>query len=203
MFQHNKNLSGTIRIFNELFNRIYIKTHRLHLLDVNSVGRYHLVWLKNIKRSLKMLPLSIDHSKYHFCDVGCGTGIALHFVMSNYDFLTYSGFDINESLIDCGINFFGQKKVSPSLTVSDAAQILLKKEPTVYFLFNPFSFNTMSDLIINNYEILRISNSIFVYVNDIHINELLQISYGIILVQRNNKYNISILKFGEMDNGKH
>lgn len=61
----------------------------------------------------------------------------------------------------------------------------------------------MSDFIINNYEILRISNSIFVYVNDIHINELLQISYGIILVQRNNKYNISILKFGEMDNGKH
>jgi ubiquinone/menaquinone biosynthesis C-methylase UbiE len=90
-----------------------------------------------------MLPLGTDFSYYHFCDVGSGTGIALYFVMKNYDFLSYSGFDIDKSLIEIGYNFFLQQKLVLNLTVSDAAKIILKKRSSVYFLFNPFSFNTL------------------------------------------------------------
>ena len=210
-FVHNNIKSKKIRNHNEQYNHQWISKYRLigfepqnsFALDVNkkqieSSNPYMLVWLRNLDRLKYLLPKNFTFEKYHLIDVGCGCGISTIYLNEKYNFKSVSGFDFSTQLINKAkknnINFYNKKNKSASIkfVVADAINYEINSEPTILFLFNPFSLNTLELFINNNLKNLSLSKSLLFYVNDLFINEIKEFSR---VLKRNNFYNISISQF--------
>mgnify|MGYP001318559299 CR=1 FL=1 len=210
-FVHNNIKSKKIRNHNEQYNNQWISKYRLigfepqnsFTLDVNkkqieSSNPYMLVWLRNLDRLKYLLPKHFTFEKYHLIDVGCGCGISTIYLNEKYNFKSVSGFDFSTQLINKAkknnINFYNKKNKSAPIkfVVADAINYEINSEPTILFLFNPFSLNTLKLFIKNNLKNLSLSKSLLFYVNDLFINEIKEFSR---VIKRNNFYNISISQF--------
>jgi len=120
-------------------------------------------------------------------------GISSIYFERNYDFKSYSGFDISKTLILLGKSIVNSNNSSVDLKVGNAESFKLSEKPLICFAFNPFGCNTFNKFLNNNIKKIKENNSILLYANDLHINELNK-NFKLKVV-RNNYYNLSAILF--------
>lgn len=158
-----------------------------------------VVWLRNIDRLFGLLPSEIELGSYSLIDVGCGSGISTAYIHTNWSLKKVIGFDFSSNLIEQGfLNkniLYGQCADGNSLhfQVADATTFHVPEEKVILFLFNPFGWKTMKIFIENNIVALRRTESLMLYANDLHINEVT--GYAT-LIARDQCFNLSVVKFG-------
>lgn len=157
-----------------------------------------VVWLKNIERLCHMFQRHYDSNSFTLLDVGCGSGISTLYFTQNYTFNKYIGFDFSSNLIDLANKnkaIFDEKYNGKSLAqfnVDNAKTIELLDDRYAIFMFNPFGWETMNEFISNNLATLQKNKSVFLYANDLHINNLTKVAK---IIERDNTYNLSIISF--------
>lgn len=208
---HNVHLDLNTRTINDIYNSEYINENgflgsdsilveNLDVSDDDKVGavQFMLVWLKNIDKLFSLIPNNKSINDYHFIDIGCGSGISTIYSKSIFNVSSYTGIDFSCDLIEkakknleiynvqsnnnCDIDFF----------VANAKEFKVPNHPVILFLFNPFNWSIMNRFITNNLDNLRQNNSILLYCNDIHVNEISR--FGSV-VARDDVYNLSVIKF--------
>ena len=107
---HNNIIDSKIRDEENSFNKSFFERMNLpntdsefefssseltNIHDDQSV--YMTVWLRNIDRLMNLVPRGYYLNNYIFCDVGCGTGKALIYVVFSYHFKKYIGFDFDKT----------------------------------------------------------------------------------------------------------
>jgi len=164
---HNKIINETLRKENDDFNQDFIESMGLKFSEIITPNQFNLslektldssscmvVWLKNIDRIFSMLSKKLPLINYSFLDIGCGSGIASIYIANKYIFKSFSGFDFVPILVKKAkqnreiaiveglprIDFF----------VQDSREIVLIKQPTFLFMFNPFGKETMNEFLQNN-----------------------------------------------------
>lgn len=199
-FKHNNIKSIEIRNTNNKYNQEYINNLNLDFdineyecfeVKKNDSRPYFTVWLKNIERLFRLIPNNLNISEYNLIDIGCGLGISTNYIFKKYKLESYIGVDISEDLIkmakkinhDLLINFF----------VKDVANLFLENKKYIIYMFNPFGFKTLKFFLDLNIQNLKNNNSIILYANDLHINEIDE-CYDV-EISRNNIYNLSYIKF--------
>ena len=211
--KHNRKIHKDIREENEDFNTQWIANNKLiqedivleDELDVSSevkldANPFMVVWLKNVERLYEMFCSEFDCQSFVLLDVGCGSGISTIFFHQKYDFDRCDGFDFSSSLIGLAnknmkiINRNGFDTSSISFEIADAKQIKLQDKRYALFMFNPFGWETMSEFLSNNIEVLRKNNSVILYANDTCVGNLLEFGR---LVKRDNFFNLSVIAFGD------
>tara|TARA_Y100001935_G_scaffold188461_1_gene156817 strand:+ start:2556 stop:3221 length:666 start_codon:yes stop_codon:yes gene_type:complete len=209
--KHNRNIHNDIRKENEDYNNQWIAKNKLigedivlaDELDVSlevksDASPFMVVWLKNIERLCNMFSSEFDYKSFSLLDVGCGSGISTFFFHQNYDFDRYDGFDFSSSLIGLAnknkniINRNGADTSSISFKIADARSIKLQDKRYALFMFNPFGWQTMYELVSKNIEVLKKNNSVILYANDVCVGKLSK--YGRI-VMRDDFYNLSVVAF--------
>jgi len=210
LVKHNFSLTDKIRKENNDFNEIWISRNKfigsesievkdldISLKQKKDSSPFNVVWLKNIDRLIDLLPKDFDYKKYALVDVGCGSGISTFYFYSNYRFKYYYGFDFSSNLIEIAIKnkekYLGNKSFKRSINfeLNDATKIKFTQR-SVLFMFNPFGRATIEEMILNNLDYLKKSESIIFYANDHHIDFLLD--YGTLL-NRNDMFNLSCIQF--------
>ncbi len=210
-YQHNKEILLEIRKENDGYNFAWVSQHRLigsdnvsfAELDVDSSQTsdsipFMVVWLRNIDRLFNLLPSAIILSQYSLVDVGCGSGISTSYIHKNYSLKRVIGFDFSANLIKHAfLNkniLYGQSQDGHSLhfQVADANTFHVPSGKVILFLFNPFGWKTMKLFIENNIVALRKTESLMLYANDLHINEVTGYAK---LIARDQFFNLSVVKF--------
>ena len=211
--KHNRKIHKDIRKENDDFNTQWIANNKLieedivlvDELDVSSevkldANPFMVVWLKNVERLYEMFCSEFDCQSFVLLDVGCGSGISTIFFHQKYDFDRCDGFDFSSSLIGLAnknikiINRNGFDTSSISFEIADAKQIKLQDKRYALFMFNPFGWETMSEFLSNNIEVLRKNNSVILYANDICVGNLLEFGR---MVKRDNFFNLLVIAFGD------
>jgi SAM-dependent methyltransferase len=211
--KHNREINEDIREENEEFNKQWIAKNQLIgddivLADERDVSLevrldaspFMVVWLKNIERLYEMFCSEFDYKSFSLLDVGCGSGISTFFFHQNYDFDRCDGFDFSSSLIGLAsknkkiISNNGVDTSSISFEIGDAKQIKIQDKRYAVFMFNPFGWETMSEFVSNNIEVLRKNKSVILYANDICVNNLLEFGR---IVKRDDIFNLSVIAFGD------
>jgi precorrin-6B methylase 2 len=209
--KHNNDMSEVIRAENDDFNATWINTYGFvgkeivpkSELDVAGATKldasaFMVVWLKNIERLCGMFQKSYDCNDFVLLDVGCGSGISTLFFNHKHPFKRFYGFDFSSKLVEMAER---NKSIASNddfdisnvdFKVADAKQIKLQSERNAIFMFNPFGWETMNIFIKNNVEMLKETKSVFLYANDICIEEMLD--YGAV-VERDDFYNLSLISF--------
>ena len=211
--KHNNEINDDIRKENERFNKQWIAANKLiggdavslDELDVSSEVKkdsvlFMVTWLKNIERLYEMFCSEFDYKSFSLLDVGCGSGISTFFFHQKYNFDRCDGFDFSANLIELAnmnkkiINRNGVDTSSISFEIANAKQIKLQDKRHALFMFNPFGWETMSEFVSNNIEVLQKNNSVILYANDICVGNLLE--YGR-MVKRDDFFNLSVIAFGD------
>ena len=73
-------------------------------------------------------------------------------------------------------------------------EIKIQDKRYAVFMFNPFGWETMSEFVSNNIEVLRKNKSVILYANDICVNNLLEFGR---IVKRDDIFNLSVIAFGD------
>jgi SAM-dependent methyltransferase len=149
-----------------------------------------------------MLPLNVDWEEYNILDLGCGTGLALMYIynMKKFYFKNYEGIEINSRFLLVLKNFLIKRKVPLEIYHSDIKDFVLRNEKYLLYMFNPTDWITLLAFLNLNQVSLSTKQSIIIYKNDIYINEMLNNFSNLHLIHRDNKYNISILEFLQVQN---
>tara|TARA_B110001450_G_C17487888_1_gene427020 strand:+ start:221 stop:640 length:420 start_codon:yes stop_codon:yes gene_type:complete len=92
------------------------------------------------------------------------------------------------------INRNGFDTSSISFNIADAKSIKLQDKSYALFMFNPFGWETLSEFLSNNIEVLRKNNSVILYANDICVGNLLEFGR---MVKRDNFFNLLVIAFGD------
>lgn len=210
MTERNFEFSENERSQNDSYNQKWIMKNNLigseiielDNLDIPSskikdAGRFQVVWLQNIDRLMKLLPSDIVTKEFSLIDVGCGTGISTLYFASNYKFFEYCGFDHSQKLISMAHQnfeiFSKNNKENHKITfnICDANTYSISKK-SILFLYNPFGSKTLKNMILNNIDLLKSTNSIMLYANDLFIDDIKD--YGKI-IGRHSTHNLSCLRF--------
>ena len=211
--KHNNEINDDIRKENEKFNKQWIADNKLiggdtvslDELDVSSEVKkdsvlFMVAWLKNIERLCEMFCSEFDYKSFSLLDVGCGSGISTFFFHQKYNFDRCDGFDFSANLIELAnmnkkiINRNGVDTSSISFEIANAKQIKLQDKRYALFMFNPFGWETMSEFVSNNIEVLQKNNSVILYANDICVGNLLEFGR---MLKRDDFFNLSVIAFGD------
>ena len=210
MLKRNSYLSDQTRKENNDFNQVWISQNQflgsenieVKDLDISLKQKkdsidFQVVWLKNIDRLINLLPSDFNFKEYGLVDIGCGSGISTLYFASNYRFKYYYGFDCSSNLLELAEKnkqkFLENKssKLNIKFELNDATKIKFIRS-SVLFMFNPFGFETVEKMILNNLSNLKKSKSIILYANDLHIDLILD--HGMLL-NRNDIFNLSCIQF--------
>lgn len=160
-----------------------------------SGGGNQVVWLKNLDRLLSCLK-SHSFRHYNFVDLGSGSGIACCYICINYNFKRVIAVEYDEQLIE--LTKLNTQKLSVALRErmvikqQNAAHFKLPADKSFVFLLNPFGEDIFLSFMKNNEKLLKKHKSFMLSVND-HLLDV-ALRYGQ-LIQRIDKYNISIIGF--------
>lgn len=206
---HNNIHNETIRKENDDFNQDFIESMGLKFSEITTPDQFgipiektldssaHMVaWLKNIDRIFSLLSKKISLKNYSFLDVGCGTGIVSIYIANKYTFKNFSGFDFDPTLVKMAkLNreiAIVEKLPRIDFFVQDSREIVLIKQPTFIYMFNPFGKETMNEFLQNNLDTISETKSIICYINDIHIEIFDQLDCTIV---RDDYFNLSLIYF--------
>ena len=206
---HNNIINETIRKENDDFNQDFIESMGLKFSEEITLDQYSLsgeklldsmpcgvVWLKNIDRIFSLLSKKLPLKNYSFLDIGCGTGIASIYIANKYIFKSFSGFDFEPILVKKAKQnreiAIVEELLRIDFFIQDSREIVLIKQPTVLFMFNPFGKETMNEFLQNNLDTISETKSIICYINDIHIEIFDQLDCTIV---RDDYFNLSLIYF--------
>lgn len=169
-------------------------------IDVTNSEKHETGWLRNIDRLIEMLPLEFDPANYHLLDVGCGSGVSTLYFSTNYDFLSYTGFDFSPSLIQVAKKnrkIFNQsylKALSINFSIGDAYNWKCANSKMLLYMFNPFRYETAEIFIKNNIRTFKENNCILALAWDTWIESLASENLHKMII-RNPKYKLSLVLF--------
>ena len=206
---HNNITNETLRKENDDFNQDFIESMGLKFSEIITPDQFNLsvektldsspcmvVWLKNIDRIFSLLSKKLPLKNYSFLDIGCGTGIASIYIANKYIFKSFSGFDFDPILVKKAKQnreiAIVEKLPRIDFFVQDSREIVLIKQPTFLFMFNPFGKETMNEFLQNNLDTISETKSIICYINDIHIEIFDQLDCTIV---RDDYFNLSLIYF--------
>mgnify|MGYP006109622571 CR=1 FL=1 len=142
--------------------------------DFDDANRYQPVSIHHLKISLKYL-LSYNKGKYDFfLDIGCGKGRPSFFATRYHPQINkFVGIDISNNLINLAnknLSKFKNKNNVPTRNILfkkiNALHFkLLKNKSYIIFLFNPFSEKYLDLFLKKNLNLIKVSNSRIIYVN--------------------------------------
>lgn len=204
---HSQITNRKIRLQNLSFNKKWISSRGLvyfkasEVIDIpehmkTEVYPSETVWLQNINRAMTLLPKSFNHEEYNLVDLGSGSGIALLYFFENFKFLSYRGIDISKKMIKKSIKnlqlYNNSNKKNISYDNLDISNFFMDDKPTFFYMFSPFGKKTLKKFLDINIDRINKTESVLIYINDIHISTIYDYSSNII---RDLKYNISFIDF--------
>lgn len=162
-----------------------------------------MAWFQNLERLLDMLPEEEALDDLLFVDVGCGSGELLLYAATIYPFSSFHGFDVSETLVRQAetnlLNMFPTKLTSFAsplnpFSVLDAREHRMVSSRTMFFMFNPFGWQTAKIWLMRNINSLRDTKSYLAISNDLWAGTLL--NEGVDLDHwRNETFNLSLFRF--------
>lgn len=146
-----------------------IKTAAIKTSDSDKFHDYQGAGYRVLRRLLKEVTPRTQN--YEFVDIGCGKGRAI-FVAENFGYNQLTGIELDEQLIDeaqANIKRYILKRKNSVIEFihANALDYNYKNKPTVYFLFNPFNEEVLTE-VVNRIVLSTTSETWFVYMNPIH-----------------------------------
>ena len=195
------------KFLNDSFNYFWVRKNKLkyseivspeNFLDrvdsVQHANAFQVVWLLNLRRTIRFLQKQLDIRRALFIDLGCGTGISTLYA-SRWPFLQLVGVDFQKDLvIKANENLCvwpGKRRFD--FLVSDVSvwNIPSFSGPIVLFLFNPFTEPVFRDFLDRNLNVLR-ENCFIILIND-KLRESILDNYQSELLYRDNSRKISVI----------
>lgn len=203
-----KYLNHTLdKLVNNSFNFLWVKRNALkwseivtpaNFLDmtksIQHASAFQVVWLLNLRMSIKFLQKKLDFHKTVFIDLGCGTGISTLYA-SQWSFSHLIGIDFQEDLISKAQENLSRWPDSTRIkfVVGDASDWIIPSfsGTVILFLFNPFAEPVFRDFLGRNLETLR-NNCFIILIND-KLRETVLENYESEIVYRDTSRQISII----------
>lgn len=120
-------------------------------------GANYWVLEQLLKESLKLF------IEANFIDIGCGKGRAC-FVAEKMGYKHVTGIDIDKELIQAAKENAGKINSRVEFVNSNALEYKFKNQPSVYFLFNPFSASVLIN-VLNKIKECSTSKTLIIYMN--------------------------------------
>ena len=135
-------------------------------------------------------------NEYNFLDIGSGNGLPLIFVKKKFNFNSVSGFDLFKEIVERSrdnIKRSGEKDIN--VFVADANSFVIPNQKNLIYMFNPFSEKVLRSFMKNNIEILKKTNSVIAYYNQIGGDLKVIRSFAHKSISTDRYYGISLILF--------
>jgi SAM-dependent methyltransferase len=135
--------------FNELWKRILsinddpikLPHNFINRQDSAHANEYVLSWLGNLNKIVRIVEKERSLQDLEFLDVGCGTGALLLYAEHKFPFKRFSGFDLQDDLIEIAKKRIVTKGLNEKIEVykANGSNNIIQKVPQLVFLANPFN----------------------------------------------------------------
>ena len=127
-----------------------------------NVNRNETVNFRYLNKCISNLSVA-DTKMYNFIDLGCGSGIALAYVKSRFDFNKSIGYEIYEANYLHTIDYLIKNNIE--VINMDVSDLVIERHPTILYTFNSFAHETFEKFLTKNLSILKETNSKLIYIN--------------------------------------
>ena len=170
LFDKTYNVDTLTDGFLDLYNKeniygVYPDWERNDDLYTESNG-YQTAAIEHLNEMYTILTNLVDIKEYSFIDVGSGKGkVLINNIINNYLYKNNIGIEIDKNLHNVALKNF--KSISSKFNISniylyneDILNYTCLNEPSIYFFFNPFSFDIYKKFLIKNKQTFKQNKTI-------------------------------------------
>ena len=202
---------------NSFLKRRYMNLYNYYFIKLNNLKNYSITnpneiqeapnskqhsraildgWLYLTNKLIQKFKQEHNLNEYNFLDIGSGNGLPLIFVKKKFNFNSVSGFDLFKEIVERSrdnIKRSGEKDIN--VFVADANSFVIPNQKNLIYMFNPFSEKVLRSFMKNNIEILKKTNSVIAYYNQIGGDLKVIRSFAHKSISTDRYYGISLILF--------